>query len=528
MAPVLFNLFFAAMVDQWRRECSLLDSFGLEVNYVDMEKKRGVKGKLVKEKVAESVYQKERVTEMQFADDAAAVVKTREGLEQTAHILIRTAGKWGLKVSVEKTKFLVVGEHTEEEIAPIVVDGGEILAVDHFVYLGSEVTADERGVERDIRRRIGKAAGAFKSLKYAIYLNKSLSMRTKRLVFSATVWGTLFYGAESWAIKATQLQKIKSFHNRCMRVIAGVSNYDQRKKRITTEGVEKMVGNHTKEEMKVGRHMTVEEKIRRIRLRWLGHVARMGAERLPYKLLFGKLRGKRRSGGRKKRWKDVVVQQDFPFLGLTNDTWYELAMNREAWRKEASDFLGVESQREVEKLRCDRCGKAGIKGAIGMSTHIRFCLGMGMPGRVLTSCEKCGREGLKGAAGLTTHKRYCPARDGAPAVRRAGGGREMVGGRRPTLPRLTNDDPRFAFAGSKLMCNACEMTAKTAVGMRRHLRVCGRPTVAQRKMTIAERDALPSTHMCRTCGMKFKAAQHLKQHKRRTACGTARAVPVEN
>ena len=51
------------------------------------------------------------------------------------------------------------------------------------------------------------------------------------------------------------------------------------------------------------------------RLRWLGHVARMGDNRLPKQLLFGELLTVRPSHGPRLRWRDVVLR-DIQRLGL--------------------------------------------------------------------------------------------------------------------------------------------------------------------------------------------------------------------
>lgn len=51
---------------------------------------------------------------------------------------------------------------------------------------------------------------------------------------------------------------------------------------------------------KVGLEWTIAEEMRRLRLRWLGHVARMDESRLPFCLLFvGKLDGDYPKRGRK-------------------------------------------------------------------------------------------------------------------------------------------------------------------------------------------------------------------------------------
>ncbi len=51
---------------------------------------------------------------------------------------------------------------------------------------------------------------------------------------------------------------------------------------------------------------TIEEVIAAKRLRWVGHVARMGEDRLPKKLLFGWLPQKRPAHGTKMRWRDKI------------------------------------------------------------------------------------------------------------------------------------------------------------------------------------------------------------------------------
>jgi len=63
------------------------------------------------------------VTELQFADDAAVVVRTRESLEKATNVLVRVASEWGLTVSMKKTEFMLVGEHSEAEASPITLLG---------------------------------------------------------------------------------------------------------------------------------------------------------------------------------------------------------------------------------------------------------------------------------------------------------------------------------------------------------------------------------------------------------------------
>jgi hypothetical protein len=67
------------------------------------------------------------------------------------------------------------------------------------------------------------------------------------------------------------------------------------------------------------------------RLRWAGHVARMGEKRNVYRLLVGKLEGKRPLGRRRCRWIDNI-KVDLLEIGLSVVDWIGLAQDRYRWR----------------------------------------------------------------------------------------------------------------------------------------------------------------------------------------------------
>jgi hypothetical protein len=50
------------------------------------------------------------------------------------------------------------------------------------------------------------------------------------------------------------------------------------------------------------------------RMRWAGHVARMGEDRKLYRVLVGKPEGKRPLGRPRRRWEDVI-RMDLPKIG---------------------------------------------------------------------------------------------------------------------------------------------------------------------------------------------------------------------
>ena len=67
------------------------------------------------------------------------------------------------------------------------------------------------------------------------------------------------------------------------------------------------------------------------RMKWAGHVARMGEERGVHKVLVGKPEGKRPLGRPRRRWEDNT-KMDLQEVGGVCEDWMELAQDRDRWR----------------------------------------------------------------------------------------------------------------------------------------------------------------------------------------------------
>jgi hypothetical protein len=67
------------------------------------------------------------------------------------------------------------------------------------------------------------------------------------------------------------------------------------------------------------------------RMRWAGHVARMGAKKNAYRILVGNPEGKRPLGRPTRRWVGNIKMQ-LREIGLDGMEWIELHQNRDQWR----------------------------------------------------------------------------------------------------------------------------------------------------------------------------------------------------
>ena len=187
IAPTLFILYFGLVIDRWLNR---YQAAGVEVQF-----KLG--GRLVGErtKIPNSFV----LSECLFADNTALVCSCREDVVLAARIFDEIATENGLTLSVPKTKLLVAGiVLTNDDLAPLELDGGVVGVVEQFKYLGSLVEACDR-IVGEVSCRIAQASRAFGSLCDSMFTASDLTMETKEMVYRSVVLGVLLYGAETWA-----------------------------------------------------------------------------------------------------------------------------------------------------------------------------------------------------------------------------------------------------------------------------------------------------------------------------------------
>ena len=76
------------------------------------------------------------------------------------------------------------------------------------------------------------------------------------------------------------------------------------------------------------------------KVRWAGHVARMGEVRGVYMVLVGKPEGRRPLGRPRRRWVDNI-RMDLQEVGCGYMDWIGLAQDRERWRTRVSAVMNL-------------------------------------------------------------------------------------------------------------------------------------------------------------------------------------------
>ncbi|KAF3683269.1 DEAD-box ATP-dependent RNA helicase 42 [Capsicum annuum] len=114
----------------------------------------------------------------------------------------------------------------------------------------------------------------------------------------------MLYGAECWPVKNSHVQKLKVAEMRMLRWMCGFMKADG----VRNETIREKVG-----------VVSVEDKLREVRLRWFGHVMRRGTDALVRRCERLALEGFKRGRGRPKMYWRGVIRRDMEQLQLTED-----------------------------------------------------------------------------------------------------------------------------------------------------------------------------------------------------------------
>jgi hypothetical protein len=77
------------------------------------------------------------------------------------------------------------------------------------------------------------------------------------------------------------------------------------------------------------------------RMRWAGHVARMGEVRGAYNILVGRPEGRRPLGRHRRRWEDNM-KMDLREIGFGDVDWIHWAQDRDSWRALVNKVMNLQ------------------------------------------------------------------------------------------------------------------------------------------------------------------------------------------
>jgi hypothetical protein len=159
--------------------------------------------------------------------------------------------------------------------------------------------------------------------------SRLLSRNVKVKIYKTIILPVVLCGCETWSLSKGKEHRLRVFENKVLGRMFGP------KRDEVTEEWRKL---HSEELHNVYSSPDIIRQVKSRRMRWAGHVARMGEERKVYKVLVGKSEGKRSLGRPSRRWEDGI-RMDLREIGLGGVYWIRLAQDKVRWRAVVSAVM---------------------------------------------------------------------------------------------------------------------------------------------------------------------------------------------
>ncbi|KAJ4446810.1 hypothetical protein ANN_13508 [Periplaneta americana] len=241
-----------------------------------------------------------------YADDVKMLGENPQTIRENAEILLEASKEIGLE-NIVRNGTIKVGDLSFEE-------------VEKFKYLGATVT-NVNDTQEEIKRRINMGNASY-YLVEKLLSSSLLSENLKVRIYKTVILPVVLYGCEAWTLTLREEQRLRVFENKVLRKIFGA-------KRDEVIGEWRKL--HNAELHVLYPSPDIIRNIKSRRLRWAGHVARMGESRNAYRVLVGRPEGKRPLGRPRRRWEDNI-KVDLREVGYDGRDWINLAQDRDQWR----------------------------------------------------------------------------------------------------------------------------------------------------------------------------------------------------
>ncbi|XP_072386768.1 putative uncharacterized transposon-derived protein F52C9.6 isoform X1 [Diabrotica undecimpunctata] len=225
------------------------------------------------------------ISNLRYADDTVIITDKLEDQQLLLDRVNSVGKKYGLKINILKTKYMVISRNSPEK--PIICIGDDrIKRVKTFKYLGTTIN-DQSDPQQEIKTRIQMARQAFVKFR-PLLCNQNLHFEIRYRMVKCYIWSILLYGMETWTLKKTSINKLEAFEMWSLRRMMRIPWVD----RVRNDDVLKRAG--------VERELF--KLIKKRKIGYLGHILRGAKYEIPQLILQGKIEGRRGAGRKQLSW----------------------------------------------------------------------------------------------------------------------------------------------------------------------------------------------------------------------------------
>jgi hypothetical protein len=256
-----------------------------------------------------------------YADDVNLQGDNIDPIKKSTETLIDASNEVGLEVNAETTKCMLlarhqnVGKNHDMKIANRCFEN-----VAQLRYFGTAVT-NQNLIHEEIKGRLNSGNSCYCSVLNLLY-SRLLSRNIKFRIYKTRILLVVLYGRETWSLTLRKEHIMRVSENSVLRIIFG-SKGDE-----VTGSWRKL---HNEKFHNLYSWTSIIIMVKSRRMRWTGHVARIGEKRNAYRILVGKPEGKLPLERSRRRWVGNI-KVGLREIGWGGMDWVDVGQDMEQWR----------------------------------------------------------------------------------------------------------------------------------------------------------------------------------------------------
>jgi hypothetical protein len=187
-------------------------------------------------------------------------------IKKNTEVLVGASKEIGLEANAEKIKYMVMSrDQNARQNHNIKTDNKFFERVEQFKYLGTILT-HQNSIQEQIKSTLKSGNACYHSVQ-DLPSSSLLSKNTEIKIYRTIISPFVLYACETWSLTLREEHRLRVFENRVLRRIFGA-------KRDEVAGECRRLQNEERNDLYSS--PTIIRVIKSRRMRWAGHVARMG------------------------------------------------------------------------------------------------------------------------------------------------------------------------------------------------------------------------------------------------------------